>query len=283
MSTTRKGTSYRVSPNGSAKGQRPTSALPPAGRDRIDRTDALERLFEASALVYLAKAHHEDSATRNRAPNPSIPSPLALSLRIKRARKALPPNVRGQASKALAVLDGFLRGVAKECSTLGTYVDTLHVAARFGVLAASLVREEVPRSTLEMSNAITCAYAQAQVERDAAVLAATPPGYRTRASSPTTKNDRGTVEWSTEADYQDRHARWKDSTTQARQERTAFTDLLLRREKGRQQGIVSNVDAHDALAQRVEVLIAAEQANRIPSLRTSMPSMSRAPSPSTSP
>lgn len=227
----------------------------------MDRSDALERLFEASALVYVSKAHHESCAALERAPNPAIPSPLALSLRIKRARKDLSPNVRVQATHALSVVDGFLRGIAKECSNLGTYQDTMGVAARFGVLAASLVREEVPRSTLEMSSALTTAYAQAQVERDAAVLAATPPGYRTKATSPTTRNDKGTIEWSTEADYDARHGRWKESTTTARQERIAFTDLLVRREKGRKEGLVPDVDAQDALAERVEKLIDLEQQN----------------------
>lgn len=261
MSTTRKGKAFRVVPEGAARGRGRSGgggAPVPAGRARVDQGDALERLFEAAALVHVAE-EHERAVRAGRPPSPAVPSVDALGWRIKRARSALPPVIRGEATSALAVVDGFLRQVATEARNLGTYADVLPVAARFGVLAASILREERPRSTLELAAALTCAFWTGQAERDAAVLAATPPGHRAKVAVPTKRGEGGTVERSSTADYGERHQRAKESTTQARQERVAFVDLLLRREKGRQQGIVPQDDRDHALADRIDALLAKEQ------------------------
>ena len=263
MSTSRKKNGYRVAPTGAVRGRKREQigsavvALP-AGRDRAEAGHPLARLFEARSISFIV-AEHEAMVESGRPRVPGMPSANAIRWREKRARNGLRPAERAQATRALVPLDAFFRAVAREVRTLGGWQDALAMAGRFGLIAASLLREEDPRGTLEMSAAISTAFWAAQVERDAAMLMATPPGLS--ASVRTSKTgDAGTVTRATAASYAERHQRAQQSTTCARQERIALADLLLRREKGRRLGLVGNASADSALAERMDAILAADRA-----------------------
>lgn len=258
MSTSRKGRGFRVVPSGATTGRKGRSGPVPAGRARVSQSDALERLFEATALRYLALAFERAGETVR-------PSSAALEDRAKRAREALRLMPGGaamciDATRALGATESFLADVARQALARRTLEDSQRVAARFAVLAASIIREENPRSTIELTGAIMLAAWQAQAERDLAALHATPRDFSAKATTKGMVADGGTLTKEVAVSYAERHARAGVASTHARQERVAFVDTLIRREKGRQSGHVN--EQSDPAVHAIVETIAADRAAR---------------------
>ncbi|MCW5832340.1 MAG: hypothetical protein KIS78_07880 [Labilithrix sp.] len=181
---------------------------------------------------------------------------------MRRARKALRTGPNGaalceDATKALGSCEGFLSTYAREVELRGSFADALHFAARFGIVAASLVREEMPRSTLEMSTVLLAAYWIVQAERDVAILGASRPGYVVKARSGESTPNGQTIAREQTVDYEERHRLAVASTTQSRHERLTLVDIGYRRAKGRKEGLVPQHANPDLMA-RFDRLIAAQ-------------------------